>query len=80
MPAVKNNCNLNYYSLIPYRPFPPPDISDTIISKERGQPHNHANHMLWGWERFYMNLQNFVPDTQVDISMGPNNPTLGPMS
>jgi len=44
------------------------DIPDTIISKEeRSQPHNHANHMLWGWERFHMNLQNFVPDTQVDI-------------
>ena len=46
------------------------DIPDTIISKEeRSQPHNHANHMLWGWERFYMNLQNFVPDTQVDIQL-----------
>ena len=44
------------------------DIPDTIISKEeRSQPHNHANHMLWSWERFYMNVQNFVPDTQVDI-------------
>ena len=47
------------------------DISDTIISKEErvedGKHHKHANHMLWGRERFYKNLQNFVPDRQVDI-------------
>ena len=57
------------------------DISDTIISKEErleyGQPHNHANHMLWGWERFYTNLQNFVPNRQVDSQWVL---TIGPMS
>ena len=35
--------------------------------------------MLWGWEKFCTNLQNFVPDRQVDSHMGPNNPSLGPM-
>jgi len=49
------------------------DSPDTIISKEeRSQPHYHANHMLWGLKLCarYTNRH----------SMGPNNPTLWPMS